>query len=235
MKTWRYQGARDEDLKPVDRRCSTRRELGLGSALISLCWWVYVRGYLKLFHRLKINGRENLPAEPGFMLVSNHSSHLDTLALAAALPLRWNGHVFPVAAGDTFFNRPETAWFAAHFLNALPLWRRRTATHALADLRARLQAGAEVLILFPEGTRSRDGAMAPFKSGIGRLLAGTDVCVVPVKITGAFEAFPVDRKRPRPHPISLTIGAPISFPQLSDNHEGWNTIARELAAAVERL
>lgn len=235
MKSWRYQGARDRDLKRRERRSSTRRETGLVPAFFSLCWWLYVRLYLKLFHRLEVLGRENLPREPGFIMVSNHSSHLDTLALAAALPLRWNGHVFPVAAGDTFFNRPETAWFAANFLNALPLWRSRASAHALAELRERVMVAEEVLILFPEGTRSRDGKMGSFKSGIGRLVAGSPVQIVPAKIQGAFEAYAADRKVPRPHSITLRLGPALSFPDLSDDREGWNAIARDLKTAVELL
>ena len=235
MDEWQYRGAKDEDLPLEERLKSTRRETGLIGALSGLAWWALVRAYMRVAHRLKSSDAQQLPDQPGFIIVANHASHLDTLAIAATLPWRWNGHVFPVAAGDTFFDTPKTARFAALCLNALPLWRRRAAGHALKELRQRLEQRQDVLILFPEGTRSRKGALGRFKPGIGRLVAGTAVPVVPAFIEGAHEAFPPHRKWPRPHPIRIRFGPSLNFADQPDERQGWEVIAERLENAVRDL
>lgn len=75
-------------------------------------------------------------------------------------------------------------------MNALPIWRKNCGAHSLADLRERLLNGRSVYILFPEGTRTRTGAIGKFKPGLGRLVAGTNVPVVPCHLRGTFAALP---------------------------------------------
>ena len=72
-----------------------------------------------------------------------------------ALPLRLRNCVFPLAAGDTFFETPAIAAFAAGMMNAPPLWRKNCGHHAIETLRQRPVAEPCGYILFPEGTRSR--------------------------------------------------------------------------------
>ena len=235
MDNWKYDPARDHDLESASRRQSPQREPSLVSALISLLWWLLVRAYLKTFHRLRILGRANLPTDPGFIIVANHASHLDALTLAASLPLRWNGHVYPVAAGDTFFEKPSATYFATLCLNALPLWRRKASGHALTELRNRLSQNNQVLVIFPEGTRSRDGSLQSFKPGIGHLLASTSTLVIPAHIHGAHAAFPPKARTPRPKAISVTFGPALSFPDTSDDRDGWRSIASALESAVRDL
>src|SRR2546423_5502761 len=85
---------------------------------------VVLRGWLKLYHRLKIDGRENLPADGSCVLVANHSSHLDTLCLLAALPLRKLNRTFPAAAADYFFASVTRMVVAVVVVHALPFYRR---------------------------------------------------------------------------------------------------------------
>src|SRR5258708_9235831 len=110
---------------------------------------------------------------------------------------RIRDRLFPLAAGDVFFETPAKAAFAAHLLNALPVWRRNAGRHGLDELRKRLLEEEGVFILFPEGGRSRDGEMKPFKAGIGMLVAGTPAQVVPFYLDGPFEAFPARIMVPR--------------------------------------
>jgi N-dimethylarginine dimethylaminohydrolase len=74
-------------------------------------------------------------------------------------------------------------------LNALPMWRKKCGSHAMQELRDRLLSGPSIHLLFPEGKRSRDGSMNPFKPGLGMMIAGAPVPVVPCFIDGAFHAF----------------------------------------------
>src|SRR5205809_4891803 len=81
---------------------------------------VAVRWWLRVYDRLTIVGRENLPADRSFILVANHASHLDTLCLLAALPLGKLHRAFPAAAKDYFFVTVPRLLAAAVVINALP-------------------------------------------------------------------------------------------------------------------
>ncbi len=235
MEEWRYEPAGDLGLRGAERRGSLRREVGLLSATSCLAWRALTRLYLAGAHRLEVRGRENLPARPPFVLVANHSSHLDAISLGAILPLEFLGSVFPIAAGDTFFTKRSSSIFATACMNALPLWRKNCGAHSLDDLRARLLRGRSIYILFPEGTRTRDGAMTTFNPGLGRLVAQTEVPVVPCYLRGTFAALPAFARLPRPKPIGVTIGAPLSFAAAPNNRAGWEQIAAAAESAVRTL
>jgi 1-acyl-sn-glycerol-3-phosphate acyltransferase len=235
MEEWQFEPARDLGLTRNERRLSLRREVGLEGAISCLLWRTLTRFYLTLAHRLAITGCENLPSRPPFVLVANHSSHLDAVVLGAMLPARFAGTVFPIAAGDTFFTKRASSIFATACMNALPIWRKNCGAHSLEELRARLLRGENVYILFPEGTRTRDGAMAKFKPGLGRLVAGTDVPSVPCYLKGAFESLPANRSFPRPRKISVAIGKPLAFSDVNNDRGGWESIAKNLEESVRVL
>jgi 1-acyl-sn-glycerol-3-phosphate acyltransferase len=235
MDDWKLEPAHDLGLPLNERARSLRRESGLIESGLHLFWWLGLRAYFRVWHRLEVRGRENLPLLPPFTCVANHSSHLDALALACALPGRWRDQVFPIAAGDTFFSTPAVTAFAAFILNALPMWRRHCGSHSLQLLRERLVAEPSIYLLFPEGTRSRDGKMAPFKPGLGMLVAENLVPVTPCFLEGTFRAFSPRQKFPRPGKIIVHIGKPLTFAPVKNDRDGWREIAAKAQAAVEEL
>ena len=235
MDEWRFEPAHDVGLSGEQRRLSLRREVGLESAISCFLWRSITRFYLAVAHRLKIHGRENLPREAPFILVANHASHLDAIILGGILPSRFVGAVFPIAAGDTFFTKRASSIFATACMNALPIWRKNCGAHSLEDLRERLMEGACVYILFPEGTRTRTGEMASFKPGLGRLIAGTNIPIVPCHLDGTFVALPASGTVPRWKKISVRVGKPLSFSQTSNDRAGWQSIAKATEDAVRSL
>jgi 1-acyl-sn-glycerol-3-phosphate acyltransferase len=235
MEAWNYEPAKDLELSPVARARSLRRESGIWSTCGHLGWHVLIKTYLGVYHRLRVEGAEYLPKQPPFVLIANHSSHLDAMILGSAVSCRWCDRVFPVAAGDVFFETPVRSLFSAQLINALPMWRKHCGPHALAELRQRLVDEPCAYILFPEGSRSRDGALLPFKPGLGMIVAGTPVPIVPCRISGAFEACPPLSRWPRPRRIRLRIGPPLRFEALPGNREGWEQVARDCSAAVRAL
>ncbi len=211
---------------------STRREPGLIEAIGQRIAGSALSCLLRVWHRLQIEGREHLPATPPFILVANHTSHLDALALTTALPWRVRQSTYLLAASDVFFETPTRSLLASVLLNALPMRRQRQVRHAIEDLRTRLVEDAFGLVMFPEGTRSATGAMQAFKPGLGMLVAGTAVPVVPCHLEGAFAAWPRQARLPRPRPVVLRIGAPLRFDNASDDRDGWATVVRTAEAAV---
>jgi 1-acyl-sn-glycerol-3-phosphate acyltransferase len=232
---WKLRPARDLQQSGLARYRNPLREHGLVSSMLRLLWWSGVRLLLGILNRLEIRGKEHLPASGPFVLVANHESHLDALVIACAVPLSLRDQLFPLAAGDVFFETPARAAFAAHLLNALPVWRRNAGRHGLSDLRKRLLEEEGVFILFPEGGRSRDGEMKPFKAGIGMLVAGTPVAVVPCYLDGPFEAFPAGSILPRGHKVRLRIGAAQVFADVANDRAGWDHIGTTLEQEVKRL
>ena len=226
--------ARDHGLETAERLRSLSRERGLGSLVLGRVWRAMLRGYLTAFHRLDVTGRENLP-QPPFVLIANHSSHLDALTLSAVLRGEAARRAHALAAGDTFFGSTLSSAFAAYAVNALPVWRKRTKAGELATLRERLVEDRLVYILFPEGTRARDGRMAAFQPGIGVLVAGSAVPVVPAYLDGCHAAWPPERRYPTPRKLRLTIGAPLLFADTPATRPGWEDTARRCEAAVRAL
>jgi 1-acyl-sn-glycerol-3-phosphate acyltransferase len=235
MDPWNLQPARDLGMPLGKRLQSVERESGLVPWLLHIGSSSVVHVGFRLLHRLSIRGSEFIPADRSFVLAANHSSHLDALVLASCLPLNLRASAYPIAAGDTFFKTPMTAAMSAMLLNALPMWRKGVVSHSLADLRARLQTDRCVYIIFPEGTRSRDGKMSPFKAGLGMLLAGTGVPVLPCRLWGTFESLPPGRRWPRFRPIRVRIGHPLSFEKTANDRAGWTAIADEVESAVAGL
>jgi 1-acyl-sn-glycerol-3-phosphate acyltransferase len=235
MEPWNLQPARDTGLTPSERFRSVRRESGLLESLAHHACFSLLRIYFAFAHRLTIIGREKLPQHGPFVLAANHCSHLDALALGAALIPRHRERAFPIAAGDVFFQTAAVSVFSAIMLNALPMWRKSCGPHALADLRRKLQEEKAIFIIFPEGGRSRTGSMMPFKHGLGMLVAETNVPVIPCGLVGTFEALPPNRKLPRPVRIKLIIGAALEFASTANNRQGWSQIGQRVESAVRNL
>ena len=235
MTDWQLRPARDLHLSPAARLRSHRRESGWPGLLAGALWRGAVRGYLAVLHRFTVIGRENLPAEAPFVMVCNHGSHLDALCLAAALPGPLARRAVALAAGEVFFGSLAGAAFAATALNAMPIWRKRTSPEDLAFLRLRLAEDGLVFVLFPEGTRTRTGEMGRFRPGLGALVAGSEVPVVPCHLDGAHRCWPPTRRLPRPGRLTLRIGRPQRFPTASDDREGRAAVAAAAESAVRAL
>jgi 1-acyl-sn-glycerol-3-phosphate acyltransferase len=232
---WKLRPARDMGLPTRERLASPLRERSLGGLAINAAWRRLVRAYLTTAHRLRVNGREHLPHSGPFVMIANHASHLDALTLTSVLRGAPGRRVYALAAADTFFTDVARSAFAAYAINALPVARQGGGRAGMRAMRQRLREDGFVYVIFPEGTRTRTGAAGAFKAGIGMLVAGTDIPVVPCWIEGAFEAWPATRKWPRPARLALSIGPPLRFAEVSDDATGWSSVAVACEAAVRGL
>ncbi len=232
---WSFSPAADHGLGPVEHLRSVKREAGLLSVLTRAITNFALLASMKVYHRLSATGLENLPKGPPFIMIANHSSHIDVLCLALALPHRLRTTTYPIAAGDLFFTTAATSALTALFINALPLWRKKITTHALDELRERIQQGDCAYILFPEGALTRDGNLGTWKAGLGRLIAETNVPVLPCYLDGPYRAMPWNTLIPRPKKITIHIGPLLSFKDTPNTREGWQQVAEATREAVLKL
>ncbi len=235
MKKWRYQSPRDLERTSLDRLREFPREPGVLVCGLRSIGALFIRGLLRIYNRFEIIGHENLRTNRSLVIVANHCSHLDTLCLLAALPLRKLHRAFPAAASDYFFQSVARLWIAAVILNALPFGRQMRVRQSLSLCEEVLASPGTILIIFPEGTRSTTGELGEFKSGIGALVAGRDVAVVPCLIDGSFRAWPKGRRLPRPRKVRLIVGAPRNYWERGRDKMDVCAIAAELREAVNEL
>ena len=164
--------------------------------------FVYVCLLLK--YRLRVSGREHVPARGGAVIAANHCSYLDPPVMAGCS----NRRIVHFMARDTLFSNAVARWYFPR-VGVIPLDRTRGDLGALKKAIASLKGG-QVIGLFPEGTRSPDGQMRDPKGGIGFLIAKGDVPVVPLYISGTYEAFPKGAKKMKPARVVARLGPAIS-------------------------
>jgi glycerol-3-phosphate dehydrogenase (NAD(P)+) len=175
-----------------------------------------IQPFFHLYFRLSRIGREHIPESGPVIFASNHRSFLDPFILGVCC----RRPVYYIAKREIFAN-PIVAWFVGS-LGAFPVHRGAGDGDMLDTAKAILERGGCVLI-FPEGTRTRPGALGRPKRGVGRLALETGAPVVPVAMIGT-EAV---RKgwRIRPKKIRVRLGRPLTFPKVE-------TVSPQLAGAV---
>jgi 1-acyl-sn-glycerol-3-phosphate acyltransferase len=230
-----YDSMRDVDQVPISRLRQFPREPDMLVHGLRSLGALIIRGLLHLYNRLEIIGHQNLRTNRSVVIVANHCSHMDTLCLLAALPLSKLHRAFPAAASDYFFHSVPRLWAAAILVNALPFARQARVRQSLSLCRELLANPGTILIIFPEGTRSRTGEVGEFKSGIGALVAGRDVAVAPCFIEGSFQAWPKGKRFPRPRKVRLVIGTPRNYCDRGRDKIDICAIASELRDAVNEL
>ena len=170
-------------------------------------YWL-ARGFVYLCllvkYRMRVFGREHVPARGGAIIAANHCSYLDPPVMGGANSRR----VVHFLARDTLLSNPIAKWFFPR-VAVIPLDRTKGDLGALKKAIGILKEG-RVVGLFPEGTRSPDGRMRAAKGGIGFLIAKSEVPVVPLHISGTFAAFPKGAKKMQPSRIVARYGPPIS-------------------------
>jgi 1-acyl-sn-glycerol-3-phosphate acyltransferase len=175
--------------------------------------WIGLQSFTSLtaalLFRLKVYGRHNVPAQGGVLIVSNHQSLLDPILL----PLHLRRPLNYIAKSELFENR-YFAWFLQSVCNAFPVRQGHGDVRAVKETIHRLQQG-HLMNIFPEGSRTADGEIAPLRGGVALIIERAQVPIVPAVIVGAYEAWPIHRKFLRPCPIFIQFGPPMDLARLN--------------------
>jgi 1-acyl-sn-glycerol-3-phosphate acyltransferase len=172
-----------------------------------------VKPLVLLMLGINVRGRQYLPLSGPAILVANHNSHLDTVALLSLFPLGIINKVHPVAAADYFLCNRFIKWFALHIAGIVPIERkvRDVGQQLFSPALEELDKGS-ILIIFPEGTRGEPEMMGKMKNGIGHLVsARPDVPVIPVFFYGLGKCLPKGEVLLVPFFVDAFIGEPLHW------------------------
>lgn len=184
---------------------------------------------LRVFYRFRVEDPGQVPASGGAILAANHCSYLDPPVMGAACPHR----IVHFLARDTLYSNFLARWFFRR-VEVIPIDRTRGDLGALKKALAALKEG-KALGLFPEGTRSPDGKIHAAKGGVGFLIAKADVPVVPLHISGTYEALPKGARRLKLARITARFGPAISPEEICRSMPEKNDYAAVGALVMQRI
>jgi 1-acyl-sn-glycerol-3-phosphate acyltransferase len=199
--------------------------------------WSCFRLMYATYFRWRVFGAENVPLTGGVIIASNHASFLDPPLVGSGLKRDIN-----YLARESLFRFPGIGALLRSW-NAVPVDRDGGGAKGLKIILDRLLQGNGI-ILFPEGTRTKDGKLQPARSGIGLTVIKSTAPVVPVRVFGTFEAYGRRHKLPRPHRVMLKYGQPMDFAALRAEaktcdkarlKEVYQQVADEIMAAIAKL
>jgi 1-acyl-sn-glycerol-3-phosphate acyltransferase len=172
------------------------------SSFYFLCKYL-LRGSLATYVRVRyFNVPDESVMRRGLLVVSNHQSFLDPVLVGMALPAAAS-----YLARRDLFRIPVFGQLIAA-LNAQPVSRGAVDSKALRNILRLLRSG-ETVLMFPEGTRSHDGALGRFKPGAAAIAIRCGVAVLPACVEGAYECWPRRRTLPRPGRVAVAYGRPL--------------------------
>ncbi len=199
--------------------------------------WTTFRLMYATYFRWRVFNPEHVPAQGGVILASNHASFLDPPLVGSGLKRDIN-----YLARESLFRYPGIGALLRSW-NAVPVDRDGGGARGLRAILDRLLAGGGI-ILFPEGTRTKDGRLQPARSGIGLTVIKSTAPVVPVRVFGTYEAYGRHLTLPRPHRVIVKYGRPLDFEKLRAEaktcdkarlKEIYQQVADEIMAAISRL
>lgn len=240
MRKWNYENEQWTQLPTYLKHLPLfTRHFDLMSFLIRCLWGFILKGlFFRFYIRLKIKGsyKEIYENHPRLLVISNHASHLDAVSIAASIPFRYWTDLFIAAAKDYFFSNALITFFSQHCLGAIPIDRKDKKGEAVKLCLSLLgQLDRIWLILFPEGTRSKDGKIHEFKRGVSIFAEKTQTPILFLFIEGNANLWPKGNLFAKPGKLIVHIGPvqpPAPIETIYSNYRQWvETIDPEAFAA----
>jgi len=199
--------------------------------------WIVFRAIFATYFRWRVFGVENVPLQGGVILAANHGSFLDPPLIGCGV-----NRTISFLARESLFHFPGMGALLRSW-SVVPVDRDGGGAKGLKMILNRLLAGGGI-VLFPEGTRTKDGQLQPARSGIGLTVIKSTAPVVPVRVFGTFAAYGRNHKFPRPHRLVVKYGRPMNFEALRAEAKTcdkmrlkaiYQQVADEIMAAIARL
>lgn len=229
MKDWNYENEQWTQLPAHLKHLPLfTRHFDMTSMLFRALWGIGMKGLAFRFYvRLQVVGdfHKVYREYPRLILISNHSSHLDAVSITAAVPFRYWLDLYITAAKDYWFRNPVFTFFSKHCLGAIPMDRKDRRGEAIKLCISLLENLPRIwLILFPEGTRSKDGYINMFKRGVSLFAMKTDTPILFLYIEGNNELWPKGRLVPYPGVLKIHVGPvhpPAEIDEIYDAYRKW--------------
>ncbi len=186
---------------------------------------------MKVFGRLSVKGIENLPVKGPYIIAPNHLSLADVPSISAAISWDTASQIFFLGATQ-YFQGPVMSKISRVF-QVIPVDMDTRLYNAL-QLSAFVLRRGKILLVFPEGSRSRDGGIKEFKKGVGIIAKELKIPIVPVAIKGTYEMLPSGRLFPKPSKVSVSFGKPI-HPGGRDYEEIVKTLYGEVVGLLDAM
>jgi len=175
-------------------------------ALLFLVYRVGMKSFLRFFIGMQFCENESLRDEKQYIIVANHNSHVDTMAILSSLPTKSLPYVHPVAAGDYFGKTSVTSMLIKIMVNAKLINRKNGGRETIESMDRMLKRGRSIII-FPEGSRGEPGVMQELKKGVAILLKNNPhIPYVPIYLDGLDKVMPKGDGLPVPYNSKVTIG-----------------------------
>ena len=181
--------------------------------ILIIIYSFFWKNFLKIFIGLKYVNEKTLKNKKQFILIANHNSHMDTMAIMSAIPSRYIHKVHPIAARDFFGGSLFKKILMRYLVNATLIQRNRdNPNNDPIDSMDKMLKKSRSLILFPEGSRGIPGVMAKFKKGLGYLIQrNPEINVIPVYLDNVYKTLPRGKNLILPYNCSIKFGDPIKF------------------------
>jgi 1-acyl-sn-glycerol-3-phosphate acyltransferase len=204
------------------------RHVDFTSIFIKYLWALFLKFvFFQFYIRLKVKGdfHQIYKNHPKLLIISNHGSHLDALSIATAIPAQYWTDLFIAAAKDYFFTNPFFTFFSQHCLGAIPIDRKDKKGEAINLILTLLTNLSRIwLILFPEGTRSKDGKIHDFKRGVSLFAEKTKTPILFIFIEGNSILWPKGALFAKPGKLTIHVGPvhpPAPIEDVYESYKQW--------------
>lgn len=197
-------------------------------------FYILIRFYFNIYHKLEIRGYKPSYSKNSYIIIANHSSHLDTPLILSCFSLARVNKIRAIAALDYFFSKPLVR-ISTHLLcNIIPI-KRKTADLTSIEMISKVLREGGSIIIFPEGTRTRDGKINKFKPGVSLLIKRTQAEVLPVYIKGTFNCMKRGTNFPRRGPLEIQFGSPLKYNEFFKDGKNYDKIADKLYREIVKI